>query len=97
LLVQTLETSQRVFGKDYPLTIQVMELLGTLYLDQGRYAEGEPLLLKHQQARRERLGADHPATAVSTKTLIRLYEAWKKPEKAEEWRAKLPQKEPVEQ
>lgn len=97
LLVQALETSQRVFGEDYPLTIQVMDRLGTLYLNQGRYAEAEPLLLKHQQARRESLGADHPATVVSTKTLIRLYEAWKKPEKAEEWRAKLPQMKAIGQ
>jgi hypothetical protein len=29
--------------------------------------------------------------------LIALYEAWGKPEKAEEWRAKLPQTELVEQ
>jgi len=28
--------------------------------------------------------------------LITLYEAWGKPEKAEEWRAKLPRMEPVE-
>jgi len=28
--------------------------------------------------------------------LINLYEAWSKPEKAEEWRAKLPQTEAVE-
>jgi hypothetical protein len=27
--------------------------------------------------------------------LINLYEAWNKPEKAEEWRAKLPQMEAV--
>jgi len=29
--------------------------------------------------------------------LIALYEAWNKPEKAEEWRAKLPKTEVVEQ
>jgi len=29
--------------------------------------------------------------------IIKLYEAWNKPEEAEEWRAKLPQTEAVEQ
>jgi hypothetical protein len=35
----------------------------------------------------------HPHTIESIKTLIDLYEAWNKPEKAKEWRAKLTQTE----
>jgi hypothetical protein len=31
------------------------------------------------------------------RNLIEIYEAWNKPEKAEEWRAKLPQKEATEE
>jgi hypothetical protein len=38
----------------------------------------------------------HPHTLESWHNLINLYEAWNKPEKAEEWRAKLPQTEAVE-
>jgi hypothetical protein len=34
---------------------------------------------------------------LSWNNLIELYEAWNKPEKAEEWRATLPQTEPAEQ
>jgi hypothetical protein len=33
----------------------------------------------------------------SLNNLIELYEAWGKPEKAEEWRAKLPETEAVEE
>ena len=33
----------------------------------------------------------HPNTLESWNNLIDLYEAWNKPEKAEEWRAKLAQ------
>jgi len=36
-------------------------------------------------------------SGASWQHLIDLYEAWNKPEKAEEWRAKLPQTEAVEQ
>jgi hypothetical protein len=43
---------------------------------------------------RLKLGKTHPHTIESIKSLIALYEAWKKPEKAQEWRAKLPQTEP---
>jgi len=34
---------------------------------------------------------------LSMKNLIALYEAWNKPEKAQEWRAKLPQTEAVKE
>ena len=44
-----------------------------------------------------KLGDNHPHTLESLKNLIDLYEAWGKPEKAEEWRAKLPQTEAVEE
>jgi hypothetical protein len=37
----------------------------------------------------------HPHTLESVKNLIILYESWNKPEKAEEWRAKLPETEAV--
>jgi hypothetical protein len=33
----------------------------------------------------------HPHTLESWKNLITLYKAWNKPEKADEWRAKLKQ------
>jgi hypothetical protein len=39
----------------------------------------------------DRLGQKHPHTLESWYDQIDLYEAWNKPEKAKEWRAKLPQ------
>jgi hypothetical protein len=39
----------------------------------------------------------HSNTPKSHSSLIQLYEAWDKPEKAEEWRAKLPQTEAVKE
>jgi hypothetical protein len=38
-----------------------------------------------------KLGDTHPHTLKSWQNLIDLYEAWKKPEKAEEWRTQLEQ------
>jgi len=40
-------------------------------------------------------GEEHPETQACQKYIVLLYEAWGKPEKAKEWRAKLPQTEDV--
>ena len=53
----------------------------------------EPLLLEALEGRRLKLGDTHQHTQESLNNLIELYEAWGKPEKAEEWRGKLPKKE----
>jgi hypothetical protein len=45
---------------------------------------------------RFKLGNTHPHTFGSWDHPIELYEAWGKPEKADEWRAKLPQMEAVQ-
>ncbi len=37
-------------------------------------------------------GADHALTVKVIPNLVELYEAWNKPVKAAEWRAKLPEK-----
>ena len=62
-----------------------------LYKEQGDYAKAEPLLLEALEGRRLKLGDTHPHTIESWHNLIDLYEAWDKPEKAYEWRAKLPE------
>ena len=43
------------------------------------------------------LGKQHPRTLSAMNELIKLYETWGKPEKAEEWRAKLPKTKAIEQ
>jgi len=64
---------------------------------QGLYDKAEPLLLEAVEGRRLKLGDTHPHTLESVNNLIALYEAWNKPEKANEWRAKLAQIEPNEE
>ena len=66
------------------------------FLAVGRHAEAEPLLVKALEGQRRVLGEEHPRTLESMNNLIKLYEAWGKPEQAEEWRAKLPPKENTE-
>jgi len=49
------------------------------------------------EGRHLKLGDTHLHTLESWHNLIELYEAWDKPEKAAEWRAKLPQTDAVKQ
>ena len=61
-----------------------------VYKEQVRYDEAEQLLLEAVKGRRLKLSDTHPYTLESWRHLIDFYEFWNKPEKAEEWRAKLP-------
>jgi len=70
-----------------------MHELAMLYKEQEQYDQAESLLLETIEGRRLKLGNTHPHTLESLHNLITLYEAWNKPEKAEEWRAKLPKTE----
>jgi len=64
--------------------------LAVLYKEQSRYDEAKRFFLDAIEGRRLKLGDTHPHTLESWHNLIDLYQAWGKPEKAEEWRAKLP-------
>jgi tetratricopeptide (TPR) repeat protein len=60
---------------DQPETATSLLRLGTLYLNQGRYAESEPLLKKALAIREAQLGPDHPSTGTSLNNLAGLYYA----------------------
>ena len=63
---------------------------------QGQYAEAERMLIKALEFSRRVFGEEHSETLACLKYFVLLYEAWDKPEKAEEWRVKLPGKESTE-
>ncbi len=68
-----------------------------LHMRQVRYDRADRLLVEAVEGRRLKLGDIHPHTQESLNNLIELYEAWGKAEKAEEYRAKLPQTKAVDQ
>ena len=97
LLVNALQSRQFVLGDEHPDTLESKNDIAVLYRDQSRYQEAEKLLLEAIEGRRLKLSDTHPHTLESWNNLINLYEAWGKPEKAKEWRAKLPQKKAAEE
>jgi serine/threonine protein kinase len=75
-------------------------LLGACLVAQRRYAAAEPLLLDaHEVLQRREATIPRSYREIrltdARKRLVQLYESWDKPEKANEWRAKLP-KPPTE-
>ena len=82
---------------EHPAYFESMHELAVLYLKQEFYGKSEPLLLEAVNGRRLKLGGIHPHTQESMKNLIEFYEAWGKPEKPKEWRAKLSQREAVDE
>lgn len=63
---------------------------GECLLGQRRFEQAEPLLLECQQRLSESMGAQHFRTRGAVDNLVKLYEAWGKPDQAADWRAKLP-------
>jgi hypothetical protein len=59
----------------------------------GRYKQAEREFLKALDVSRRLFGEKHEETLSCVNGLIELYEAWNKPEKALEWRSKLPKTE----
>jgi hypothetical protein len=71
----------------------VQSLLGSTLLGQKRYAEAESLLVQGYEGIKAREGQISPPdryrVAEASERIVQLYEAWGRPEKAAQWRAKL--------
>jgi tetratricopeptide (TPR) repeat protein len=75
-------------------TFNTKSMLGGSLLGQKNYAEAEPLLLSGYEGMKQREAKIPPDGKIRLKEaldrLVQLYDAWGKPEKATEWRKKLP-------
>jgi serine/threonine protein kinase len=89
LLTESLERRRRVQGPEYYRTIHNMVRLGWVYTEQQRYNEAEAILLDAFELSYRVLGPLDQITIESIGKIVELYEAWGKPEKANEWRKKL--------
>ena len=91
LLRQALKKQRAIIGEEHREPLVTMYRLGVVLSRQGpeQYAEAESVLHSTYSGRRELSGEEHPDTQAALAALIDLYEAWGKPDKAAEWRAKL--------
>src|SRR5262245_39431456 len=74
-------------------TFSARSLLGDALLGQKKYADAEPLLVKGYQGMKERaakmLPKDRVRLTEAAQRLVRLYDAWDRPEEAAKWRKEL--------
>ncbi|MFW9842816.1 MAG: tetratricopeptide repeat protein, partial [Candidatus Thorarchaeota archaeon] len=94
LLVKAVENERRKEGWEFPPFS--MFILAVLHHRQGDYNKAEPLLIEFLEISHKVLIEGHPDIVTAMNDLIKLYEDWGKPQKAEEWRTKLTNKKDTE-
>jgi hypothetical protein len=74
-------------------TFNTCSTLGGSLLGQKKYAEAEPLIVSGYEGMKARAARipppGKPRLTEAAERVVKLYEAWGKPEKAAEWRARL--------
>jgi serine/threonine protein kinase/tetratricopeptide (TPR) repeat protein len=92
VLRECLAIRDKALPDDRP-RFNVMSLLGGALLGQGKFAEAEPLLLQGYQqmkTREPKIPQDgRRLTLEAAKRVVRLYEAWGKPDQAKGWALRL--------
>jgi len=79
--------ANKVLPPDHFRRIHAQHMLGRCLAAQKRYAEAEPLLLGSWQTFQRMRGAQDRWTNIAREELVKLYEAWGKPEKAISYRS----------
>ena len=88
LYIQSEERLRRVLGETHRTTAQTRLNYSGLLFRQGRYAEAEQFALKAYEGFRVALGDQSAGALASVRRLIGIYDGWKQPVKANQWRQK---------
>jgi len=88
-LREALEIRTRVLPRGHWTTANVKSSLGECLVMQKKYAQAEPLLKEGYEEIKTALGEKHPRTIEALTRLPQLYDAWKKPALAAQYRALL--------
>jgi tetratricopeptide (TPR) repeat protein len=91
-LRESLTIRQKIQPDDWT-TFDTMSILGEALSDQKKFAEAEPVLLSGYEGLKQHQDTipsqDHPRLTKALERLVKLYEAWGKPDKAMKWRQEL--------
>jgi hypothetical protein len=85
LFRKVIEARRTLNRKDNWALFDAESLLGDCLTLQGRFPEAEPLLLKSFDAMKANHAVPHRVRAARER-IVRLYQAWGKPEQAARWR-----------
>jgi non-specific serine/threonine protein kinase/serine/threonine-protein kinase len=89
LFIEALDGRKRVLGDTHPDTLTTQIRLAGAYRSLKRYEESEALSLAVYAALNPTFGAQHARTQRAVTELVRLYEAWDKPESVSTWQQRL--------
>jgi eukaryotic-like serine/threonine-protein kinase len=84
-----IEIQRKTFAEESWQIASTRLLLGGCYMENKRYEEAEVLLVKAFPIIEKAFGLNHARTQAAVKSLVALYEAWGKPDKAAEYSALL--------
>ncbi len=91
------ESRLKLYESGQPARQSVVRTVAWINYSRGQYEEAERMLIKALEFSRRVLGEEHSETQACHEDFVKLYEAWGKPEKAEEWRAKFSRKQDVQE
>jgi tetratricopeptide (TPR) repeat protein len=86
-LREALTIMGKINPKGHPAAASTASLLGECLTKQRRYREAEPFLIESYNDLKSTLGEQKPATIEAHQRLVKLYEAWGKPDLAARYRA----------
>jgi tetratricopeptide (TPR) repeat protein len=89
---QNLADAVRIRGENHTTNRQQFQLLGRCLLKLERYEEAEPILLKGLAIAQDPAAPNVRSAASFVEDLAKLYDGWKKPQRAQEhqaWAARL--------
>jgi non-specific serine/threonine protein kinase/serine/threonine-protein kinase len=89
LLAPAVDAARHVLSRENVVTRALILRHGAALAALGRHAEAEAELREAYEISLPTYGADDERTQQAVLALVDLYEAWGKPDRAEEWRAKL--------
>ncbi len=85
-LRKALELRHRGFAPGHWRIAEVQVALGDCLAEQRRYSEAEELLLASDSTFNKKFGSGDPRTRETRRLIVKFYEAWGQPEKAERFR-----------
>ena len=84
LYLEALAMERKLLGAQHPLLGATLSSFGACLTEMKRYREAEEKLLEAHGMLKTLFGEQHERTKTNTQRLIRLYEAWGRPDKAAE-------------
>lgn len=90
---EVVDLQLNMFSEDHWEIATTKNMLGECLTKARKYEEAEPLLTSSYPIIRAQFGLNHPRAQVALRRIIYLYEDWEKPEKADEYRSLLQEKE----